>query len=775
MRRAFTLVLLSAFAVPLAVVGMSDPAPADSAKPEAQRVLVISIPAVTWQDIQARRDKLPNLIRLLDSSAVGGLTTRAVDRKTTLADGYVTMGAGTRSVGTEMDTDGEGFEVGEPFGDVTAGQAFERRTGRDPRRGLVNLGIAGIVDKNKQELFDAEIGALGDKLASADWSRAVIANGDGYDPEELPLGGYYRRQAVSGLMGSNGEVPKGTVGPELLVADPRAPFGLRYDNDAVLRAFQTVWQPRSVVLVESSDLVREDAYRAFATPPQRDRLLTQALERTDALVGRLLREVDVQRDAVMVVGPVHPARDVHLTVAALRAPGVQPGLLRSGTTRRPGFVQLVDIAPTILDRIGLKAPDSMEGRPFEIRDEGGSAPQRRDGITDSDNAATFRDNVVGVVAVLFVIIQGVLAVAALLWLARPGRRRGIALQLAALSGLGFIAAVLLARLLPFQDWGDAAYWPALVLASVALAFLYRLAGRRDPLMSLVSALGVIVAVFVLDVLFGAPLQLSNPLGYSPLLAARFSGYGNLAYAALASAAVLLAGLLTHKIGGRRGALVAIALLAVVFVVDGAPMWGSDVGGVLSILPAFAVTGYLLLGIRIRLRNALLTVVAAIVALVAFGLFDLTRPSDKRTHLGRLFETGQTRGWSGVSTVIERKIYENLSVFLRSTWLLVVIIVLAFVAYLYNRHRDRLRAITDWVPELQASFIGFAILSVLGFALNDSGIAVPGMMLSVLNPAIIVLLVLVPRRVVPGPAEPAEAAPPEAAPPEPERVPAATRS
>src|SRR5262249_8274403 len=261
----------------------------------------------------------------------------------------------------------------------------------------------------------------------------------------------------------------------LLVPDRGAPFGLRYDNDAVLRAFQTVWQPRSVVLVESSDLVREDAYRAFATPPQRDRLLTQALERTDALVGRLLREVDVQRDAVMVVGPVHPARDVHLTVAALRAPGVQPGLLRSGTTRRPGFVQLVDIAPTILDRIGLKAPDSMEGRPFEIRDEGGSAPQRRDGITDSDNAATFRDNVVG--PVLCVVTQGVLAVAALRCLARPGKRRGIALQPAALSGLGFIAAVLLARLLPFQDWGDAAYWPALVLASVALAFLYRLAGR----------------------------------------------------------------------------------------------------------------------------------------------------------------------------------------------------------------------------------------------------------------------------------------------------------
>jgi hypothetical protein len=193
---------------------------------------------VTWEDIEARADALPNLTRLLDSSAIGGLTTRTIDRQTRLADGYVTLGAGTRSVGTDMETDGEGFEVGEPFAYTTAGQLFERRTSRTARGGLVNLGIAGIVDKNKQELFDAEVGALGDKLASSDWSRAVIANGDGEDTEQV-VGGYYRRQAVAGLMGSDGEVPAGAVGPELLVPDAQAPFGLRYDNEAVLRAFAT--------------------------------------------------------------------------------------------------------------------------------------------------------------------------------------------------------------------------------------------------------------------------------------------------------------------------------------------------------------------------------------------------------------------------------------------------------------------------------------------------------------------------------------------------------
>jgi hypothetical protein len=60
--------------------------------------------------------------------------------------------------------------------------------------------------------------------------------------------------------------------------------------------------------------------------------------------------------------------------------------------------------------------------------------------------------------------------------------------------------------------------------------------------------------------------------------------------------------------------------------------------------------------------------------------------------------------------------------------------------------------------MQASFIGFAIVATLGFAVNDSGIAIPGMMLSVFTPTIVALLVAAQRRV-----PPPEAAPPETEP------------
>src|SRR5204862_8341393 len=108
------------------------------------------------------------------------------------------------------------------------------------RRGLVHLGPAGRASKTAGLLFDSKVAALGDSLARAGFDRAVIANADGVEPYTPPLP-RYRRDAVIGLMGSDGTVPAGAVGPELLQPDPAAPFGRRLSPDAVQREFRTVW------------------------------------------------------------------------------------------------------------------------------------------------------------------------------------------------------------------------------------------------------------------------------------------------------------------------------------------------------------------------------------------------------------------------------------------------------------------------------------------------------------------------------------------------------
>jgi hypothetical protein len=130
--------------------------------------------------------------------------------------------------------------------------------------------------------------------------------------------------------------------------------------------------------------------------------------------------------------------------------------------------------------------------------------------------------------------------------------------------------------------------------------------------------------------------------------------------------------------------------------------------------------------------------AGAAAFVLLGLLDLARPASSRTHLGRLFEKLGSGDFSGFTTVIERKLHENLSV-LTTPWLWIIPVTAAFLAFLVLVPPRRFGILRARVPELDAGLAGLAVLVVLGFALNDSGISIPGLMLGVLNAALVYLV------------------------------------
>ena len=221
------------------------------------------------------------------------MTNRTAQGAAHLGDGYATVGAGTRAA-TDATSGGLAFETTERFGRSSAAEEFARRTGSAVRDGIVHLGIARLESVNAGEPYGAKVGALGDALAGAGYARAVIANADGSVPDD-PADRGYHREATAALMGSNGVVPRGAVGSDLLEGDSHAPFGVRLDPDKVLDTFASVWRDKSVVLVEASDLARVDAYARFTTHSQHSQQLHDALAQTDALVGRLLAKVDPTR------------------------------------------------------------------------------------------------------------------------------------------------------------------------------------------------------------------------------------------------------------------------------------------------------------------------------------------------------------------------------------------------------------------------------------------------------------------------------------------------
>jgi hypothetical protein len=373
---------------------------------------------------------------------------------------------------------------------------------------------------------------------------------------------------------------------------------------------------------------------------------------------------------------------------------------------------------------------------------------------EADREARFRDRMLAPVAATYVTLQILLSLAAALVLTRewrgtaPRRALGlVALWLMAVVPLTFLPSVLdIATAGPYLLLviggaavlaGATSFVPRLVAASAGVTGDGPIRARLWPVAGL---LGLLLALQVGDVVTGSHLQLATVFGYSPTVGGRFSGFGNLAFGQVATAAILLAGILARLLGRPWGVRAAVTVLAVTLVADGMPLWGSDVGGVLAAVPAFSLVTLRLTGRKVSVRRLVALGAGAVVAVTTFGLLDLLRPASQRTHLGRLFERMGEDGLGPLADAIIRKMGENLSVLPTSVWVPLVPSVLAFLAWLAWGRQIRLENLRARAPELRPAFVGVLVAAVLGFALNDSGIAVPAMMLGVLNPVLVYLAV-----------------------------------
>jgi hypothetical protein len=91
-------------------------------------------------------------------------------------------------------------------------------------------------------------------------------------------------------------------------------------------------------------------------------------------------------------------------------------------------------------------------------------------------------------------------------------------------------------------------------------------------------------------------------------------------------------------------------------------------------------------------------------------------------------------------VLERKLDANLGNITTTQWVFVILIAAVLVVTLLLAKADQLRSLARRYPALRAGAVGALTLLVLGFALNDSGALVPGVMLTVLDAALVVLVV-----------------------------------
>jgi glycosyltransferase involved in cell wall biosynthesis len=692
----------------------------------ADRVLIVGVPRLGIDDLSP--DVTPNLLALAADGALANASVRTLSSRPTSVEAYATLGAGTR---VEAPTQAENARMADdPLEGGTAREALERRTGEPAPGDVVVVGAPAAITGSGDDI-SSRPGALGDALHEAGLRTAVVGASDHLDPSGNVV---VRRPAAVAVMDGAGAVDAGTVdGSALLVGDPAAPFGLRADEGAVLAAVGEALADADVVVVDPGDTDRAAVLEPETLPEQGAEARAEALRWTDALVGDLAGTVP-DGTLLLVVGLTPPTTTWELTPVVAWGAGVRPGYLHSTSTNRLGLVALTDLAPTVLDALGAPVPSGMIGAP--LRYHPGTVDL--DGLRRQNDVAGGREEAYFPMALTFIVVQAVAYLLAAVILSQgvppTGLRRGLRLLVLAFAAWPLSTFVL--RAIPGVNEMGTGSHAVLIAIAVAVALVASRA-RRHPLSPLAWICGATVALLVVDVATGARLQMSSILGYSPHTAARYTGFGNTAFAVLGATAVLAAAMHVAHAPRRREALVTAAgLLAVVLVADGAPMLGNDVGGILTLVPVFALTWYVISGRRLSWKAVGVALAVTVAALAVATAVDLLRPAAERTHLGRFVtDVGDDEGT--FLTTVTRKWETNVRVFGQTIWTWMVPIAAGFMIYVLVVARGWRRLLPPR-SALRAGVVGTLAAGVVGWLVNDSGVVVTALMFVYVGPYLTLL-------------------------------------
>lgn len=463
---------------------------------------------------------------------------------------------------------------------------------------------------------------------------------------------------------------------------------------------------------------------------------SQTLVATDQALGRL--RATLPDDATLIVAGLADTVDrAQLHTVLVDSPAISgPALLGSSTTRQAGLVQTTDLSATVLRLAGAQVPGVVAGAPTGFTDDA-SAMQRTQDIAKAGTWASYLIPWVTVALTPWVLV--LLGVGLLLRRRRhdAGTRRvgaGV-IAVAGTSTMAVPAAAFLAGLVPWWRAGQ----PFLGLYAVVLGLVAVLVGcawagpwQRDP-RGPVAVLGAVtVLVLGVDVILGGPLGLISFLGVQPREAGRFYGMGNIAFGAISAAGLVLAGCLASWLLPRRSAgVVAIVLVGVaVAVVDGSPAWGADFGGVPAMIVATGVLALAVVGVRLSPLRLLLLLVASLLLAATVMMVDWLRPASARSHLGDFVQAvldGQAWG------IVTRKLDQSLSIFVDypASWLAVAFVAVVIWAVAAPTSVVGRPVAGLWrVPLARATASALIACWLLGWALNDSGIALVGMGLAV---------------------------------------------
>jgi hypothetical protein len=714
------------------------------------RVILITLDKITYQDLLSFSG--PVLSSLLEESAVALMNVNTAAVPST-ESGYLTIGSGSRLAANW--TARKAFNRRDSWHSDEVEALYRRHTGStDVPQGEVLHLYSGVLRRlNEKRPYPALVGALGEAISGKGLGVAVLGNADSDT---------HNRQVVTIAMNREGAVAYGDVGSSLFKEKDLFPFGKGSDPLAYLKALEPLWKKAAFIVVEWGDTSRIDDYLVHLPYERRGELLRASLQELDQFLLRI-RPYLTGGTRLILLAPSLPnppfSGGQRLAPVVYYDPGsAGKGLLVSATTRRPGIITNIDIAPTVLSALGVETPVFLFGTPVRV------SPA----ANHLEKLAALSERIVRVYNQRPAVIKGYLMVQMVLLLGALG---GLFFRVSKVKVfrpglytlLFFPPAALLATAFPAFP-ASSLYANAFLLVALTILLTLFAVFLFPNLLAFFSFTGLLIfGLLAADLFRGAPWMGQSFLGYDPVGGARFYGMGNEYMGIMVGSFILGFGSLIALVlkegkmaaeGEKKKAAAqrAVAYIVWIFIfcsflvlfLMASPVYGANFGGAVTAGVALAVTlggllallkqeGYLLLpfprhraaGQKVPTfpfpQKVLLLAFFVLVTGAFLYFLNIPRSDAAVSHLGRTLDLVRSDGLQELWKIALRKMEMNMKLVRYSLWSRVLFIFIFLITALYFYPVGLTKKIFQDKPGFKAALGGIIAGSFTSFLVNDSGV------------------------------------------------------
>lgn len=666
-------------------------AKADDVRLAHKDQVIIIVPGMSFEEAEWFLDHGDEA--LWSGAYSGAMNTKSAGLHSELGS-MLTLSAGRRSAAIPHTTP---YEFEEEMEGQLAGDRYTQLTGNLVVDGIVYPQIQELHKKNQDTHHKARFGMVGDRLLDAGNRTFVMGTSDTDQ---------FHRFAPFLTMTSKG-MTEGSL-KESVMKDTTRAYGVKMNAEWMLDEIAKRSEVNSLIVVEWGDLYRLFTLKNQMTDVVYEKQREQALRELEAFIVNVRK---VHPDMWLISPFVHKeaySDKKQLAPIYEWTSNGEGGALFSDTTRRTDVLSNVDVAPSLIERMGLLSTDYDQGFPLKrITNEINDPNQLIERVEESFHVFKTRAWVLSVYVTSLAIL--LLGVSGWTWFGREKQTQKTFLEILLLSALSSpLWFLLLAKL---ESTSSAAgFFVLLFCCSLLWGGSVRLLRSWGILF---TALVTVIALSV-DLVTGSTLLSHSYLGYDPLIGARFYGIGN-EYVGIyiIFVFVITVYLVNIRITWLRWAT-SIVLISGHLLFLGHSQLGANAGGFLS--ACLASFFWLMWAIPIKVSKKKVIFILIGSGVGALFLLYALQAASHSSHIGVAYERLLAGDASYIIDTIARKVEMNVKLFKHSNWTQLLVISYLLAGLILWRRLDR------WADEGKQVFIKTGVIgSVILLLINDSGV------------------------------------------------------